>query len=526
MNDSGFLNEDFDFESIEKLDSQGGTSETFIVRLNGKNYFMKKLRAEYVDDRRYCSCFEKEYEVGKLLNSPYIPEYISFNKTEDEVYILMEYILGENIESRLESNPHYFHNEKNVHKLLMQLLDGLEDIHKKDILHLDINPKNIMLTQFGDNVKITDLGFCANATQFHTAGSTIGFQAPEVQEKEIGEIDRQSDIFAVGLLLRYIKEHSGAKYSRHLNSFMYRCLNNKKSNRFQSTEEAKQFLQKHQHRHLVTTITTMVCIVVATVAAMLVLMTGTDENITQATLSGVNYRVLSQEKLTCEVTGGEGWENNIYIEPKVVIGDNIYRTIAIKDSAFSTCDILSVHIPEGIEIIGKGAFHDCDSIITLNLPSTIKEFNGAFVRMSNTKKISLSPVKKVCTAAFVDNSSLESIIIPEGTEYICRDAFVSCISLKNLSLPQSLRVLERGVFYNCQALEKITIPAQVTEIGDYAFFECKNLRCIYCYAMTPPRITAIINTANVTVFVPETALDNYKKDFNWAEYNIQPMKLE
>ena len=38
MTDSGFLNEDIDFESIEKLDSQGGTSEAFIVRLNGKNY--------------------------------------------------------------------------------------------------------------------------------------------------------------------------------------------------------------------------------------------------------------------------------------------------------------------------------------------------------------------------------------------------------------------------------------------------------------------------------------------------------
>ena len=244
------------------------------------------------------------------------------------------------------------------------------------------------------------------------------------------------------------------------------------------------------------------------------------------TQHGVKYTVLSQEDLTCAVTGGEGLERNIYIEPRIAIGNSLYKTSAISDSAFNRSNILSVDIPEGIEIIGKGAFHDCDSIITLNLPSTIKEFNGAFVRMSNTKNISLPPVKKVCTAAFVDNSSLESIIIPEGTEYICRDAFVSCISLKNISLPQSLRVLERGVFYNCQALEKITIPAQVTEIGDYAFFECKNLRCIYCYAMTPPRITAIINTANVTVFVPETALDNYKKDFNWAEYNIQPMKLE
>lgn len=523
MTDSGFLNEDIDFESIEKLDSQGGTSEAFIVRLNGKNYFMKKLRAEFIGDRRYCSIFEKEFEVGKLLNSPYIPEYIRFNKTEDEVYILMEYILGENIESRLESTPHYFHNEKNIYKLLIQLLDGLEEIHRKDILHLDINPKNIMLTQFGDNVKITDFGFCANANQFHTAGSTTGFQAPEVQEKEIGEIDRQSDIFAVGLLLRYIKEHSGAKYSRHLKSFMYCCLSNSKSNRFQSTEEAKQFLQKRRHRHLVTAITTMVCIVVATVAAMLVLMTGTDENITQTTLNGLNYRVLSQEKLTCEVTGGEGWEKNIYIEPEVVIGDNIYRTIAIKDSAFSTRDILSVHIPEGVEFVGNGAFFRCHSIVTINLPSTIKDFNGAFTDMDNLRKIKIPVVKNISTAAFVGSSMLESIYIPEGVERLCRDAFVSCYKLKRISLPQTLEVIERGVFYNCDALEEIIIPSQVEEIGDYAFFECDSLHSLYCHATTPPRITTILNTPGVKVYVPSTAVETYKQDFNWGEYCILPM---
>lgn len=520
MNDSGFLNEDISFESIEKLETQGGTSESFIVKINGKSFFMKRMRAEHAGNPKIHCIFEKEFEIGSSLSTPYIPKYISLNKKNGDTYILMEYVLGENIEEKLKNDPKYFHNEKNVQKLLIQLLEGLQELHKKDIIYLDTSPKNIMLTKFGYNVKIIDLGFCANAAYHRTAGSTVGFQAPEVKDKHWDEIDAKSDIYSVGLLLRYIKENSGAKYSRRLNSFMQHCMNKNKNQRFANCGEAIEAL-KNPHKWKLPATVVALCSGVAVVCATM-MMPGK----TSITLSGVEYAILSQEELTCIVIGGEGIGHNIYIDPTITIGDKIYKTVAINDSAFNRSRILSVDIPEGIETIGQGAFHDCDSIITLNLPSTIKEFNGAFIRMSNTRRISLPPVKKVCTAAFVENSSLESIIIPEGTEYICRDAFVSCISLKNVSLPQSLRVLERGVFYNCQTLEKITIPAQVTEIGDYAFFECKNLRCIYCYAMIPPRITAITNTANVTVFVPEAALDNYKKDFNWGEYNIQPMPRE
>jgi serine/threonine protein kinase len=527
MSDSGFLNEDLEFESIERLETKGSTSEAFTVKIKGKIYFMKRLRAEFTGDPKYRTLFRKEYEIGSSLSTPYIPEYIRLGDEEGNAYILMEYILGDNIEEKLTSDPQYFHNSKNIERLLIQLLEGLALLHKRDIIHLDIKPENIMLTRFGDNVKITDLGFCANAAYHRTAGYTAGFQAPEVEEKRWDAIDAQSDIYSVGMLLRYIKECSDAKFTRKLHSFMQHCLYKEKKRRFANCDEAIHFLKRGRINKIAAIAT--VCAIVATTAGVMLSAdneASCTDGQTSVTLYGVEYRILSHKDLTCEVIGGTGIDRNIYIDPEITIGNNTYRTVAIMDSAFNRSGILSVDIPEGIEVIGHGAFHDCDSIVTMNLPSTVRDFNGAFIRMSNVKKISLPGVKAISIAAFVDNSSVESIIIPHGVERICRDAFVSCTALKEVSLPQTLTVLERGVFYNCTSLEEITIPATVKEIGDYAFFECSNLHSIYLHATTPPRITAITDTAGVTVYVPAEALDAYKKDFNWRDYDIQPMEAE
>ena len=523
MSNSGFLDERPLPDGIERLAPQGGTSEALIVKADGKNLFMKRLRPELAGDTKYRTIFEKEYELGRSIESPYFPEYMSLNRDKEGMYILMEYVYGENIEEKLESDPAYFHSTRNIQKFLLQLLEGLEELHRKDILYLDFNPKNIMLTKFGSNVKITDLGFCANAAYHHTAGSTPGFSAPEVEEKRLDGIDAQSDIYSVGLLLRYIKERSNAKLTRRQNSFMQRCLKKEKKERFHSATDAIQFLKNSSKWKF----TTIAVVAVGSILATTFLLTPppqTQESRLTATFYGVEYRILSHKDLTCEVIGGTGIDRNIYIDPEITIGNNTYRTVAIMDSAFNRSGILSVDIPEGIEVIGHGAFHDCDSIVTMNLPSTVRDFNGAFIRMSNVKKISLPGVKAISIAAFVDNSSVESIIIPHGVERICRDAFVSCTALKEVSLPQTLTVLERGVFYNCTSLEEITIPATVKEIGEYAFYECKSLHSVYCKAMTPPRITAIFNTPGVTVYVPATTVEAYKKDFNWRDYDIQPIQ--
>lgn len=526
MTDSGFLSEETNFESVERIGAHGATSEAFIAKIKGKTYFMKRLRAELAGNPKYVTLFEKEYEIGKSLVSPYIPQYLGINRENGNMYILIEYVLGENIEEKLQNDPLWFHSEKNIQKMLLQLLEGLEELHRKDILYLDINLKNIMLTKFGGNVKITDLGFCANAAYHHTAGCTIGFQAPEVEEKRWEKIDAQSDIYSVGMLLQYIKERSGAKFPRRINSFMQRCMSKEKRMRFSNAGEA--MLALKEHNRWGATIGVMTAVVVAIVTMTLLFSNGKSVagQQTRATMNGVEYKILSHEDLTCTVTGGEGKEGNIYIEPEMKIGGKVYRTVAIEDSAFNRSTILSVYLPEGLEVVGKGAFNCCHSIVTLNLPGTITDFTGAFVRMSNLHRIKIPAIKDVSATAFVDAVKLADIHFPEGVERICRDAFVSCKALRRISLPQTLKVIERGVFYNCETLEEITISAGVQEIGDYAFYECDNLQRVYCHATVPPRITAIFNNPSVVVYVQAEALEAYMKDYYWSGYHIRPMQPE
>ena len=146
--------------------------------------------------------------------------------------------------------------------------------------------------------------------------------------------------------------------------------------------------------------------------------------------------------------------------------------------------------------------------------------------MKILERVKLPIVEEISSQSFVDDISIEDLDIPEGVKRINLDAFVSCISLKRVRLPQSLRVIERGVFYNCKSLEEITIPAGVTEIGDYAFYKCDKLRDIYCYSPSPPRVTYIYDSFDLTVHVPPAALAAYEKDFGWGRYRIVPLTEE
>ena len=512
---SGFIYNDNIFDNKVPVGNGGATSLSYKVRIDGKQYFMKRLRPELQEEQRCRTLFHKEFEIGSSISNGHVARYEKICEDSNGLYILMEYIYGSTVEDVLNANKAYFANEQNLWKFLLQLLDGIKAFHSQGIAYLDFSPSNIMLTQVGSNVKIVDLGFCFNNTYGHTAGTTPLFAPPEIEH--INDIDERSDIYAIGRLVRYIQEKSGVKYSKQLNNIVNRCLNEKKEKRFASTDEMARAIRRRNLRRNALLSSTFILLAFT---AFFTLMPE-KETITTISLGGVDYRVLSRKERTCEVTGGKGDEWNIYIAGKATIGGRQYRTTQVAKEAFKGTPIKSAYLPEGIETISAHAFADCDSVVTIYIPSSVKNINGAFCGMRNLKSVRIPrEMTTIGNAAFVLCTSLDNVEIPEGVERIELDAFAKCSSLKNVLLPQSLKAIERGVFWECKALQEITIPAGVSEIGDYAFYNCTALRDVYNHAVEPQSITMIFNTPQVTVHVPAQSLEAYKKDFNWRKYNI------
>ena len=154
MESSQFSDSGSRFEAVEQLEAQGATCDTYRVKLYGKLHFLKRLKPEVAGDIRYQEALRKEFETGYQLEHPNLVRYISL----DDDYILMEYVDGETLSTRLATQPDYFRNRKNTDKFLHQLLDVVGYLHSHQVLHLDLKPDNILLTRIGSDVKLIDLG--------------------------------------------------------------------------------------------------------------------------------------------------------------------------------------------------------------------------------------------------------------------------------------------------------------------------------------------------------------------------------
>lgn len=521
---SDYISNDNAFDEKVLIGDVGVTSLSYRVSIDGRQYFMKQLRSELFPNQSNRALFYKEYELGQKIESPYVVKYHDICESDDELYILMEYVQGVTIEEKLAKEKGFFANEQNLWNFTLQLLEGLKAFHLNGIAYVDVSPNNIMLTQVGNNVKIVDLGFCFSNEYCHILGSTKNFTAPELNNKASENIDERTDIYAVGCLLRYIKQKTGAKYSRHFYQVIKTCTRTSKEKRYATIDEMISAIKKRNgRRNLLIALIAMLVLMPVVYYALIGNSKPQKTEVAKTTeIEGVIYKILSHNERTCEVVGGCGNEEaNAYIYPEITIDNKQYITTSIADSAFNRSKILSVHIPEGIKNIGYDAFGECDSIVSISLPSTVENLMASFRKMKRLKAVKISPeIKSISNTAFVDCISLTSIYIPEGIERIERDAFGRCSGLKNVSLPQSLEVIERGVFWECSGLEEITIPANVSEIGDYAFYHCDNLKHIYIEATSPPLITTIVDNPNTFIHVPAVAFEAYSEHPNWMQYNI------
>ena len=225
QNSSPLLNT---FSEIVPIDKNGATSDCFKVRIYGKWHFLKRPKKEFKNHPLYIAAFEKEFDLGFTLDHPNIVRYLNKGNDSDGIYILNEYVDGLTLNDFRGKYPHYFKKDENTRKMLSQLVSALAYLHRHQIVHLDIKPENILITNKGNNVKLIDLGLSYSDCYTEITGGTHTFGSPE-QFGHSELIDERSDMYAVGKLILYlftgqVDIHSVRKLPTGLKELAKRCL--------------------------------------------------------------------------------------------------------------------------------------------------------------------------------------------------------------------------------------------------------------------------------------------------------------
>lgn len=198
--------------------SVGGMAEVFRARpfnQPGLRRFVavKRILPNLADDDEFVSMFVDEAKIAVQLNHRNVCQIYELGRLNNSFYIVMEYIAGRN----LLQLQNYFRSEKRIMSvtqaafLTTRICDGLDYSHRKtgddgrplQIIHRDVSPQNILIS-FDGEVKVIDFGIARAATrneqtQVGVLKGKFGYMSPE--QVDGLEIDRRSDVFAVGVLL-------------------------------------------------------------------------------------------------------------------------------------------------------------------------------------------------------------------------------------------------------------------------------------------------------------------------------------
>ena len=190
------------YEILEKI-GVGGMATVYKAKCHVLNRFVavKVLKEEFITDIEFIRRFKSEAQTAASLTHPNIVSIYDVGNEGDVYYIVMELIQGKTLKEIIVEDGKL--SWKWSVNIAIQIASALETAHKNNLIHRDIKPHNIIITEDG-MAKVTDFGIAkavsnSTITAFGTTIGSVHYFSPE--HAKGGVTDAKSDIYSLGIVM-------------------------------------------------------------------------------------------------------------------------------------------------------------------------------------------------------------------------------------------------------------------------------------------------------------------------------------
>jgi hypothetical protein len=189
---------------LRGLVGSGGMANVFLSHdeVLDRDVALKLLKDQYAQSEEFVERFKREARSAASLSHPHIVPVFAWGETGDGMYYMaMEYLSGGTLKERIMSKGTL--PARTATAVALQIAEALQAAHEQGMIHRDIKPRNILITDSG-HVKVADFGIAhaAEASTISDLGDILGSVKYMSPEQAIGEpLGPGSDLYSLGVVL-------------------------------------------------------------------------------------------------------------------------------------------------------------------------------------------------------------------------------------------------------------------------------------------------------------------------------------